>query len=84
MDDLASLMAQITERQKKNDADYEALAESGGARVWLNGGINNPGDGRKTVITIYGRLAENDRVRILDFMSDVDKWPVHKLEQSDG
>lgn len=56
----------------EDDEAKKKIADGGGTRVWLNGGINNTGSEKPTVITIYGKLSEADRNRVLGFAQQID------------
>mgnify|MGYP000465838767 CR=1 FL=1 len=77
---LASEMSRLEALQCKHTQEKERMARDGEARVWLDGGINNPNSPQPTVITIYGELSGYDRQCLLMLAKQIDRSPVTAKE----
>lgn len=60
------LVREAEQRRLEAEAICQRMAEDGECRVWLNGGILDPGSDEKTVITVYGRLSSEHRKLLMD------------------
>ena len=63
---LCRLASEIRKAEDRHVRVYEIMARNGDARVWLSGGINNPGSDEPTVIKIYGALTPEHRKLLMD------------------
>lgn len=64
---------ELEKRRAEVEAMKERMAREGEARVWLYGGINNPGADEKTIITIYGPLSEDHRRALLEVAREIER-----------
>lgn len=67
------LIREAEQRRAEAEKTKERMAREGESRVWLNGGILNPGSEEKTVITIYGPLSYEHRKLLMDVAVEIER-----------